>query len=69
MSQEPMKREIFTVQREEWITEREPSGGDQEWWVSLKTGKESVGVMNPFSLPNSVKEAVWESQETFYFVP
>ena len=63
-----MKREIFTVQREEWITEREPSGGDQEWWVSLKTGKGSVGIMNPFSLPNPV-EAVWESQETFYFVP
>ena len=48
MSQEPIKREIFTVQREEWITEREPSGGGQERWVSLKMGKESVEVINPF---------------------
>ena len=68
MSSEPIKREIFTIQREEWITEREPSGGGQEQWVSLKTGEESVEIMNSFSLPNPVKDAVWESQETFFLL-
>ena len=26
-----------------------------------------VEIMNSFSLPNPVKDAVWESQETFFF--
>ena len=68
MSQEPIKREIFTVQREEWITEREPSGGGQERWVSLKMGKESVEVINPFfTVKSSQRSHLGEPRNLLFF--